>query len=108
MAMNDYNKGIERSMGYLACYCSKEFTSSGFAITKKAFPDGRKLCKDWLETFALSNGFLLGIVITVCIVNLILIYLLAAITKFEKRHSITSELTSTTLKILIAQFINTV
>lgn len=108
MAMNDYDKGTKRSMGYLACYCAGRFTRSGFGITKEEFPDGRRLCKDWIEKFALSNGFLLGIVLTVSGANLVLTYILAAITKFEKRHSLTSELTSTTLKILIAQFINTV
>ena len=108
MAMNDYDKGVQKSMGYLACYCSKRFMSSGFDTRKEVFPDGRKLCYDWLKTFGLSNGFLLGIVIAVCIVNVILSYILSAITKFEKRHSITSELTSITLKILIAQFINAV
>lgn len=104
----DYIKGVKTSMGYLGCYCSKRFTSIGFDITKEEFSDGKKLCKDWLKRFAASNGFLLGIIVAICVANVILTYLLAAITKFEKRHSVTSELTSSTLKILIAQFINSV
>lgn len=95
-------------MGYLACYCAERFKSSGFGITKEVFGDGRKLCKDWIGKFALSNGFLVGIVVIVSLANIILTYLLATITKIERRHSITSELTSSTLKIIIAQFINSV
>jgi hypothetical protein len=72
------------------------------------FEDGSRLCEDWIKKFAMSNGFLIGIIIAVSIVNIALAYTLAAITKIERRHSITSELTSSTLKILIAQFINTV
>lgn len=95
-------------MGYLACYCSKRFVSSGFKITNEEFPGGEKLCNDWITSFGITNGLMIGIVGIVSVTNLVICYLLAAITRFERHHSVTNELVSETLKILIAQFINSV
>jgi len=95
-------------MGYLGCYCSNRFKTYGFGIRDEVFEDGSKLCEDWIKKFAMSTGFLLGIIIAVSVVNIALAYILAALTKLERRHSVTSEITSSTLKILIAQFINIV
>lgn len=96
-------------MGYLPCYCSSQLTQNGFSSMDEEFPiSGKTLCKDWITSYGITNGLMLGTIIFISVFNLILSYLLTALSKFERSHSLTTELASNTLKIMISQFVNSV
>jgi len=96
-------------MGYLSCYCTKRIKESGIEAIEEVFAQsGKKLCKEWVESYKIVNGLIVGVLTLITISNAIIPYIVVKLTKFEKWHSRTAELASGTLKIFILQFINSV
>jgi hypothetical protein len=96
-------------MGYLNCYCQKRIEEYGFGIVKEVFADSKKkLCEEWLSSYESANGFMTSIIFLINVINLVIAYIISALVKYEKSHNTNQALTSATLKIFIAQFINSV
>jgi len=102
-------KGKEKSMGFLNCYCQRRIKEFGFDIVKEVFAgSNKKLCEEWLSSYESTNGFILGIGFFINIINIVIAYIISALVKYEKPHCTNQALISGTLKIFIAQFVNTV
>ena len=96
-------------MGYLRCYCTLKINEFGYDTVHEVFPNtNNKLCKEWAESYNISNGLILGIGIFVCVINIIICYLVDSLTKFEKLSYMSNESKSGMIKIFITQFINSV
>jgi len=106
-AERDFYKGPLKSLGLLPCYCADRIAKFGIDVVNMEFPTKKeKLCSDWLESYGISNGMMLGIVLFVTVANFAIWYILVKIASFERSHSVTDELASGTFKIFISLFVN--
>jgi hypothetical protein len=96
-------------MNLLPCYCVARIKESGLGIVNTVFPArNEELCWQWLKAYGTSNGMMLAIVLFVSIAKLGINFILPIIARFERKHSMTAELASGSLKIFVSQFINAV
>lgn len=96
-------------MGYLVCYCSRQIKKFGFGIVNEVFSTSkRKLCSEWLHSYESANGFTIGIVFLIIVSNVVIGYFVGSMGEFERSHTASKALASGTLKIFVAQFVNSV
>lgn len=87
----------EKAQGLTECYCR--------ADVSRQFKE--QICIDWAFNRYLTKALPFIIVFAIIITNMIMQFVFKALAAFEKHFSVTSELFSRTIKIFIAQFLNT-
>ena len=89
------------------CYCLQEFKSSGPIVIKdKTFDGGEKPCVDWLASYSITNAILIGLSLSISILNAVLRVCLRELSQLEGKHSETDRLASATTKMWLVQFVN--
>jgi hypothetical protein len=68
---------------------------------------GEQHCKVWLENYTLTNAMIFIMAAGIILINIILKLVLRKLSQFEKRHTKTEEISASTIKMFIAQLINT-
>jgi hypothetical protein len=73
----------------------------GLAVSDIAFNDDKKLCKEWVESYTISQSIIYGISFGISALNFLLRFLIRKITRWEAHHSLTEYLSSTTTKLWV-------
>ena len=69
------------------CYCLKQFQSEGpIAIREIEFENGEKPCAEWFENYSITNAILLGLSLSISILNAVLRICLRELSHFEGKH----------------------
>lgn len=79
-----------------------------FAIKNLKFPDGEALCVTWVEYYTMSTALIYSTAIFLAVMNIVLKSVLSFLSRFERSHTKTELIASSTIKMFILQFINTV
>lgn len=94
-----------------SCYCIDRFIAAlemhgtnGLSVVQK---EEGALCFDLLAAYATAQSLVVGAALLVVVVNAVLKTVLTAITRFERHASLSDATAALSLKIFIAQFINT-
>jgi hypothetical protein len=92
------------------CFCRENLVNKGLSATS-AISLGAgsiKPCSSWIESYITSQSLTVGTILLVPLVNIILSFLLASLTEFERNQTVSINISSNMWKSFLLQFINTV
>ena len=110
-AWEDYNlQPTELQQGFMDCFCYQEAKSRYYAVKDIAFEDAygnsSYPCADWLKQNIVNRAVLIGLSLSISLLNGALRICLNKLSHFEGKHSETDRLASATTKMWLVQFIN--
>ena len=105
----DFQKDKVNQLGDMYCYCYQQFSKVGLKVSDIEFemdPEKYKYCKDWFESYSLTNIMIGVMALAIVMINFVLKRILKMLAQFERRPTKTEEISASTIKMFIAQFIN--
>lgn len=105
--MNFWKKGRKTKLG---CYCYQQFLDIGFGVNDIVFKKGdkspEKACQKWLSNYTLNLTVIYGIAMFISFLNAVLRIFLRYVVTFEKKHTVTLQITSAISKMWFVSFFN--